>query len=93
MSSPKKIFAFPETASHQPVLIDASLCTGCNRCVAVCPSDLFLPDETKGRPPRVVYPGECWYEGSCVLACPVAGAIRLEHPLANRVRWKRRTDR
>jgi len=90
MTKPGKVFVLPESTSHRPVIIEPSLCTGCNRCVTVCPSDVFLPAETKGRPPHVVYPGECWYEGSCVLACPIPGAIRLELPLSQRVRWKRR---
>jgi hypothetical protein len=37
-----------------------------------------------------LYPDECWYGGCCVAHCPQPGAIRLNHPLAQRVRWKRK---
>ena len=35
----------------------------------------------------VLYPGECYYCGACVMACPHDGAIRLEHPLMNRAKF------
>jgi hypothetical protein len=41
-----------------------------------------------GKPPVVLYPGECWYGGCCVAICPRPGAIELRIPLANRVHWK-----
>ncbi len=70
-----------------PVLIDTFRCTGCNKCVNICQVDLFLPNPVKGSPPVVMYPGECWYCGCCVIECPVDGAITLQHPLMNRVYW------
>lgn len=42
------------------------------------------------KPPLVLYPDECWFCGTCVEECPVEGAIRLEHPLNQRVAWKRK---
>ena len=54
----------------------------------VCQADLFLPSEIKGGAPRVMYPGECWFEGSCVDHCPVPGAITLNALLLHRVRWE-----
>lgn len=36
--------------------------------------------------PMVAFPGECWYCGCCVMACPT-GAIALRHPLMNQVDW------
>jgi NAD-dependent dihydropyrimidine dehydrogenase PreA subunit len=89
MSRARTCRVIPENTSHRPVIIDAGLCTGCNRCVEVCPADLFLPNQTKGKPPHVVFGSECWYEGSCVTVCPVE-AIRLVPPLVNRVHWKPR---
>lgn len=89
MSKSRTCTVTPENTFHCPVIIDPALYTGCNRCVTVCPSDLFLPNVTKGRPPHVVFGSECWYEGSCVSACPI-GAIRLVPPLVNRVHWKPR---
>jgi NADPH-dependent glutamate synthase beta subunit-like oxidoreductase len=41
-------------------------------------------------PPIVLYPDECWFCGTCVEECPVPGAIRMEHPLNQRVAWKRK---
>ena len=35
----------------------------------------------------IFYPGECYYCGACVMACPHDGAIRLEHPLMNRAKF------
>jgi formate dehydrogenase major subunit len=43
-----------------------------------------------GQPPLSVYPDECWFCGVCVEHCPVPGAIRMEHPLNQRVGWKRK---
>jgi NAD-dependent dihydropyrimidine dehydrogenase PreA subunit len=72
-----------------PITIDEELCHSCNQCVEVCQVDLFLPNDGKGKPPIVMCPGECWYDGSCVDACPIPGAIRLNPLLINRVRWKK----
>ena len=41
-------------------------------------------------PPVVLYPDECWFCGTCVEECPAKGAIRMEHPLNQRVGWKRK---
>jgi NAD-dependent dihydropyrimidine dehydrogenase PreA subunit len=71
-----------------PVIIDKEKCNGCNLCVNTCQVDIFLPNIAKGGSPEVVYPGECWYCGCCVAVCPVQGAIKLQHPLMNRVTWK-----
>jgi NAD-dependent dihydropyrimidine dehydrogenase PreA subunit len=54
--------------------------------------DLFLPNPEVGGPPLVLYPGECWYEGSCVDICPEPGAIVLNRPPATRVNWKPRSE-
>ena len=72
-----------------PLVFDPETCNGCNQCVEVCQVDLLVPDREKGQPPVVLYPEECWYGGCCVAACPVPGAIRLNHPPMNRVNWKR----
>lgn len=84
-------------AIGDPALVDSitivpELCIGCDRCVNVCPVDLFLPTPERGGMPLILYPGECWYEGSCVDVCPVPGAIKLNRPPAMRVNWKPRTD-
>ena len=77
-------------APNQAVFIDEKLCTGCNRCVDVCRTDVLVPNPEKGKPPLVLYPEECWFGGCCVGHCPVEGAIRMEHPLNQRISWKRK---
>lgn len=76
-----------ETCSVTPILYDSRLCVGCNRCVNVCQCDILLPAEQKGEPPIVMYPGECYYCGACVMVCPNQGAIRLVHPVMNQARF------
>ncbi len=84
----KKPFVFVKKAKTSPIAIDPELCNGCNQCLEVCQVDIFIPNPEKGKPPLLLYPEECWYDGSCVEACPVPGAIKLIHPLMNRVHWK-----
>lgn len=79
----------PKTPSAA-VLIDGSLCTGCNSCVEACRTEVLVPDPKGDGPPLVMYPDECWFGGCCVAACPVEGAIRMEFPLNQRVGWKRK---
>jgi NAD-dependent dihydropyrimidine dehydrogenase PreA subunit len=69
--------AIGDQALVDPITIYPELCIGCDRCVNVCPVDLFLLTPERGKVPLVLYPGECWYEGSCVDICPVPGAITL----------------
>ena len=64
-------------------------CKGCNICVDVCRSDVMVPNPEKCKPPIVLYPDECWFCGCCVEHCPT-GANRLEHPLNQRIGWKRK---
>ena len=71
-----------------PLTFDPNLCNGCNLCVDVCQVDILIPNPEKGRPPVVLYPGECWYGGCCVDICPKPGAIRLHTPKMNLVTWK-----
>lgn len=86
----KKAYAVSEPAAANPVIFDPGICDGCNRCIEVCQVDILIPNPEKGKPPIVLYPGECWYGGCCVAACPKPGAIRLNSPLMNRVRWRRK---
>ena len=85
-----KVFAGGDLPAANPILFDADLCNGCRKCIEVCQVDILLPNPEKGKPPIVIYPGECWYDGSCVDECPIPGAIKMNQPLMQRVRWKRK---
>lgn len=75
----------------QAIIINSELCNGCNKCVNVCRSDVLMPNPVKGNPPIILYPDECWFCGCCVEHCPISGGvIRMEHPLNQRVGWKRK---
>ena len=79
--------AEPVSSSAKPLRFDESICVGCNLCVSVCQVDIMIPNPESGKPPIVLYPGECYYCGSCVMACPNKGAIKLQHPLMNQTRF------
>lgn len=83
-----KVHAFLEPAISNPITFNPDICDGCNKCIEVCQVDVLIPSPKKGKPPVVFYPGECWYGGCCVVACPKPGAIKLNIPLMNRVHWK-----
>ncbi len=85
----QKCYAFPNKPTpSMPVVIDESKCTGCNRCVTICTTDVLVPNPVKGKPPIILYPEECWYAGCCVGECPVPGCITMRHPLMSRVHYK-----
>jgi NAD-dependent dihydropyrimidine dehydrogenase PreA subunit len=87
----EKAYATPNPPTPgRPVIFNTDLCTGCNRCVEVCMTDIFIPNPEKGKPPIIIYPEECWYGGVCVDHCPVEGAITLNHPLMQRAHFKRK---
>ena len=78
---------------NKVVTFNKDLCIGCNRCVDVCPTDVYMPNPVKEeKEPIVMYPEECWFCGGCVEECPAPGAITLTHPTQQRisVNWKRR---
>ncbi len=74
----------------QCVIFDPEVCKGCYTCVNICRTDVMVPNPDKGDPPIVLYPDECWFCGNCVEHCPENGAIRMEHPLNQRIGWKRK---
>lgn len=87
----EKVFALPNIPTpSKPVIFSAELCTGCNDCLEICHMDVFIPNPEKGKPPIILHPDECWYCGCCVGECQVPGAIQFNHPLRQRVRWKRK---
>jgi len=79
-----------EAAVVQPLSFDAHKCIGCNICVDRCQVDIMIPNPQPGKPPIVLYPGECWYDGSCVSACPEPGAITLNRMTEEPVRFRRK---
>lgn len=87
----EKAFMVPNPKTPcQAIYINPDLCTGCNACVEVCRTDVMLPNPEKGAPPIIMYPDECWFCGCCVEHCP-EGANRMEHPLNQRMGWKRKS--
>lgn len=84
---------FPNMVTpNDPIIFDENVCTGCNNCVEYCVMDIYMPNPEKGKPPIILYPDECWSCGVCVTSCPYwqKGAITLNHPMNQRVRWKRK---
>ena len=87
----KEVYAIPNRPTPaRPIIINEDLCTGCNACLEDCMADVLLPDPVSGNPPIIMFPDECYYCGCCVEACPVPGAAIFNHPLTQRVRWKRK---
>ena len=84
---PAEFTAEPVPCSTRPIRYDPEICTGCNRCVFVCQCDILFPARETGDSPIVMYPGECYYCGACVMVCPHPGAITLEHPLMNQAKF------
>lgn len=77
----------PVRSSARPLIFDNTKCVGCNICANTCQVDILIPSPEKGKHPIVMYPGECYYCGACVMSCPNDGAIRLQHPLMNRAKF------
>ena len=69
-----------------PPIINKDVCTGCGKCVEICPSDVFWGSK-KGEVPIIAYPNECWHESACVMDCPVE-AITLRIPLPMMILYK-----
>ena len=61
-----------------PPVIDLERCEPCGTCYDICPQDVFSFDGENT--PQIVYPGECWHCGACVMDCPKQ-AVHLELPL------------
>ncbi|MCX5790853.1 MAG: 4Fe-4S binding protein [Elusimicrobia bacterium] len=57
------------------VLIDESLCTGCGKCVGMCPQRILYLDKETGKC-KVTDETKCDRLGGCVWTCPV-NAIKI----------------
>jgi NAD-dependent dihydropyrimidine dehydrogenase PreA subunit len=86
----KTAFVTPGDKTFFPVVFNSDICNGCNRCVEVCQVDVFAPNPVSGKPPLVLFPQECWQEGSCVEVCPRKGAIRWQRLAVQKVHCKRK---
>lgn len=89
----EKVYMLPnQPTPNKPVVFDEAVCNGCNMCIEACSADVLVPNPEGGKPPIILYPDECWYGGCCVKVCSLRfeGAIKLVHPLMQKVRWKRK---
>ncbi len=84
--------SYNRVTPNLPVIIDPDVCIGCNTCVESCMNDILLPNPVEDNPPIVMFPDECWSCGCCAMECPLEeeGAIVINWPLMQRVRWKRK---
>lgn len=86
-----KVFALPNViVPSRPVIFNPEVCNGCNRCIEVCPIDVYIPNRDRGKQPIILHPDECWYCGTCVNECPVEGAVKFNWPLQQRGYWRRK---
>lgn len=73
------------------VLIDESLCKGCELCVHYCPVDVLILDEERLTPqgyhPAALADEGCTGCGVCAVVCPEA-AITVFREVPRRVRVK-----
>ena len=77
---------------NRPILFDEATCIKCDLCIEACPIDVLVPNPVEDGLPLVMFPDECWYCGCCEMHCPRydEGAIRINFPLMQRGRWKRK---
>lgn len=68
-------------AKKDPVTIDAALCTGCRRCVVICPTDVMRMNAA-GDKAIVAFPEDCHACFLCVEDCEPR-AISLDPSVAN----------
>ena len=59
--------------SGESLVLDPGLCTGCRRCVDVCPHEVYSVADRKV---VVANRGDCMQCGACRMNCP-AGAIEV----------------
>lgn len=86
-----KVYMTPNPPTpNKGIQFDDSMCSGCNLCVDVCPTDVMMPNPEKHNPPIILYPEECWFCGVCAEECN-HGAISMPFPASQKIstNWKR----
>jgi len=53
-------------------------CTGCGKCVEICPGDLLVLNQEKNKS-MIRHPEDCWDCMACVKICPY-GALETKLP-------------
>jgi ferredoxin len=64
----------PYLLAGSTLALDATRCTGCGRCVEVCPHEVFTLVERRA---AISSRGDCMQCGACRMNCP-EGAIAVE---------------
>ena len=71
-----KVYMTPNPPTpNKGIQFDDTVCTGCNLCVDVCPTDVMMPHPEKHNSPIILYPEECWFCGVCAEECNHGGII------------------
>ncbi len=60
--------------------IDTELCTGCKRCLEVCPDYVFSIDSSNNNRIIIRYPEHCCSCGHCVSICPESAVLHEKLP-------------
>lgn len=63
----------------ETISINKQRCIKCNKCVRVCPADIFVPDN-KSKEIKTVNIESCIGCGHCVAACPEDAVIHSLFP-------------
>ena len=86
-----KVYMTPNPPTpNKGIQFDDTVCTGCNLCVDVCPTDVMMPHPEKHNSPIILYPEECWFCGVCAEECNHGGII-MPYPASQKIstNWKR----
>ncbi len=86
-----KVYMTPNPPTpNKGIQFDDTVCTGCNLCVDVCPTDVMMPHPEKHNSPIILYPEECRFCGVCAEECNHGGII-MPFPASQKIstNWKR----
>jgi len=74
MSDKAYILPNPPTP-NKAVEFNQTICTGCNQCVSICPTDVMMPNPEKKKQPIVGVPGGMLVLCGLCRGVPRPGAI------------------